>query len=215
MSKFSPVEYSETLKEIHHRIFSADALSRKKNVVFIESTALQIRKILELIAYLAVLVNAEKLNHKERAEWHAQKINELLAQKTTIFYPLPSRMIVPDNDPDKEPVLIPFGYSGKLSPVDFADAYKMCGEILHAQHPFRKKIDIEGSYQKNQSTISKIKALLQSHTIGIRHNANKYTFLFVELDFSNSKTSKPTFIREFKTHIYDESVLVNIVNSCM
>lgn len=215
MSEFSPEEYAETLREIHHRIFSADTLSQHKSVVFIESTALQIRKVLELIAYLAVLVNAEKLNHRERSEWHAQKINELLAQKTTIFYPFPSRMIVPDNDPNREPVLIPFGYSGKLSQVDFAAAYKMCGEILHAQHPFRKEIDIEGCYLLNRSTLGKIKALLESHTIGIRHDANKYTFLFVVFDFSNSEASKPTLIQEFKTHVYDESVLVDLVKSYM
>ncbi len=213
MNNFSPEKYLKTLRQIHQRIFSAEALSKQKNVVLIESTALQIRKILELIAYLSVLVNVEKLNHKEKTEWHAQRINELLAKKTTLYYPFPSRMIVPDNDPSGEPVLIPFGYSGKLSPSDFADTYKKCGEILHAQQPFKKEIDVESYYQGNIKTLNKIKELLESHTIGIRHDSNKYTFLYVVFDFSNSEESRPTFIREFKTHIYDESVLVNLVNS--
>lgn len=214
MYEFLPEKYLETLREIRQRIFSADVFSQQKNVFFIESAALQIRKVLELIAYLAVLVNAEKLNHRQKEEWHAQKINEFLAQKTTIFYPFPSK-IVCNNNPSREPVLIPFGYAGKLSLVDFAEAYKRCGEMLHAQHPFRNEIDIEGCYQLNKSTLKKIKSLLESHTIGIRHGSNKYTFLSVEFDFSNSETSKPTTIREFKTHIYDESELVKLFSSNM
>lgn len=178
MSEFSPEEYSETLKEIHHRKFSADAFSRKQNVV---ST---------------VIVNAEKLNHREKSEWHAQKINELLAQKTTIFYPFPSRMNVFNSGPSRELVLIFFGYTGKLSPVDSAAAYKMCGEILHAQHPLRKEIDIEGCYQMNKPALKKIKAPLASLTIGIRHDENKFTFLFFVFDLSSSEASKPTLMCE-------------------
>jgi hypothetical protein len=214
MGNFSPEEYIETLSEIHKRIFSAETLSKQNNVVMIESTALQIRKILELIAYLSVLVNVEKLNHKEKTEWHAQRINELLAKKTTIYYPYPSCMIVPDNDPNGEPVLIPLGYSGRLSLSDFAETYGKCGEILHAQHPFKKEIDIESYYRWHIKTLNKIKALLERHTIGIRNDSNKYTFLYVAFDFSNSEKSKPTIIREFKAHIYDESALINLLKKC-
>lgn len=213
MGSFSPEEYSRTMREIHQRIYSAETLAQQKNVVFIESTALQIRKILELIAYLSVLVNADKLNHKEKHEWHAQRINLLLSEKTTIYYPLPSRMFVPDNDPTGEPVLIPFSYSGRLSQSDFADAYTKCGKVLHAQHPFKETVDIESYYISNKSVLKKIKGLLENHTIGIRHNSNKYTFLHVECDFSNSEISKPIFIKEYKAHIYDEKDIVDIVST--
>ena len=78
MPNFSKEEYLLVIGEIRERVFSAEVLSKEKNVVFIESTALQIRKILELIAYLSVLVNIEKLNHREKNEWHAKKIIEAL-----------------------------------------------------------------------------------------------------------------------------------------
>jgi len=66
MHIFSTDQYSLILQEIRERMHSADIFSNQKNLVFIESTSLQIRKILELIAYLSVLVNNEKLNHKEK-----------------------------------------------------------------------------------------------------------------------------------------------------
>ncbi len=51
MKKFPINQYADIVKEIRERILSAEMLSDEdKNLVFIESTSLQIRKILELIA---------------------------------------------------------------------------------------------------------------------------------------------------------------------
>ena len=69
MRNFSTNQYTSIVQEIRDRILSAEILSDKnENLVFIESTSLQIRKILELIAYLSVLVNNEKLNHRSKNE---------------------------------------------------------------------------------------------------------------------------------------------------
>lgn len=212
MPDFSKEEYLLTLGEIRERVFSAEVLSKKRNVVFIESTALQIRKILELIAYLSVLVNIEKLNHREKNEWHPKKIIEALNIKTTIFYPFPSHMF-PPQEADGQPVLIPFGYGCALSQSEFIDAYKKCGNILHAQHPMKEQLDIESFFLGNKNILTKIKALLKNHTIGIRHDANKYTFLYVEFDFTNNEDSRPTVIREYKTHIFNESELKELFST--
>lgn len=85
MEDFSTDKYSRIMEEIRERLFSAEILSAKKNIVFIESTSLQIRKILEVTIYLSVLVNSEKLNHESKNEWHPTKIIEALNKKTTIF----------------------------------------------------------------------------------------------------------------------------------
>jgi hypothetical protein len=134
VQNFSTDQYSLIVKEIRERIFAAEILSNKKTLVFIESTSLQIRKILELIIYLSVLVNNEKLNHKNKNEWRPEKIIKTLNEKTTIFYPLPSYMI-PANNSKEQPTLIPLGYKYALSQGELIDAYKMCGKNLHAQHP--------------------------------------------------------------------------------
>jgi hypothetical protein len=210
MTENFPVEsYQSALMEIRERLISADILSKQHNVVFIESTALQIRKILELIAYLSILVNSEKLNHKEKNEWRAQKIIETLASKTTIFYPLPSRVIAPQ-EKESEPTLIPLATRYALSQSDFVDAYSNCGKILHAQHPFKDELDFRQYFAANRQVLSKIRHLLQNHVIAIRHDHNKYTFLSVEFDFTNNEDTRSTIIREYKSHIFDEIRLKNL-----
>jgi hypothetical protein len=207
MRNFSIDQYSDIVKEIRERILSAEILSEEsKNIVFIESTSLQIRKILELIAYLSVLANKEKLNHDSRNEYHAERIIKKLTEKTTIFYPFPSHIFPPINN-DEQPILIPIGYKYALSQDEFSKAYNNCGEILHAQHPLKNKINIEEYVRENKITLNKLKELLARHTIGIKHDTNKYTFLHVEIDFTNNDNTKPSTIREYKTHIFDETQL--------
>jgi hypothetical protein len=212
MSNFSIESYQAALMEIRQRLFSADILSKQDGVVFIESTALQIRKVLELIAYLSLLVNSEKLNHKEKNEWHPKKIIDALVVKTTIFYPLPSRIIAPHNK-DGEPVLIPLSTKLALSQADFIAAYNNCGKVLHAQHPFEDELDFQRFAKVNKDALIKIKNLLQSHVIAIRQDSKKYTFLSVEFDFSNNENSKPTLIRGYKTLIFDELQLKSLFES--
>lgn len=209
---FSKEKYTAIVSEIRDRILSAEVLANEKNIVFIESTALQIRKILELIAYLSVLVNAEKLNHKERAQYHASKVVDALTEKTTIFYPFPSHMIHPSSQTE-EPVLIPLGYQNALSQDDFREAYKFCGSVLHAQHPLKKDLSIEWVFKKNKEILKRVKALLQNHTIGIMRQPNRYTFLQVEIDFSNSENTKSSKIREYHTNIFSEAQLMEIFNA--
>nr|WP_324258110.1 hypothetical protein [Cellvibrio fontiphilus] len=211
MLNFSPNEYSHIVQEIRERILSAEVLSNERNLVFIESASLQIRKIIELIAYLSVLVNVEKLNHENRNEYRANKIVETLNEKTTVFYPLPSYMLAPSGN-EKEPTLIPLGFGGALSQSEFLQAYKKTGEILHAQHPLKEKLDIDYFFQENKSILKKLKGLLQRHTVGINHGQNKYTFLHVEIDFTNSESTKETKIWQYHAHIFNEEELKSIFN---
>lgn len=212
MLNFSTDKYAQIISEIHERVFSAETLATEINVVFVESTSLQIRKVLELVAYLSVLTNNEKLNSKERHEWHPRDIIRDLNTKTTIFFPFPCHIIPPCN-PNDQPTLIPLGYKNSLSQEDFVKAYQSCGNNLHAQHPFKKKIDIEKHYLENKRLIKTLKSLLQNHAIGIRHEENVYTFLYTEIDFSNNEATKPIYIREYKTHIFDENQLKSLFNT--
>ena len=106
MQSFSTEQYSNIITEIRDRVQSAGVFSNEKSTIFIESTSLQIRKILELISYLSVLVNQDKLNHDDRNEYHAKKIIESLSEKTTVFYPFPSH-IIHSQDNSSQPILMP------------------------------------------------------------------------------------------------------------
>lgn len=208
----SEEKYSNIITEIRDRVLSADIFSNEKNRIFIECTSLQIRKILELIAYLSILANGDKLNSDERSDYHVKKIVENLNKKTTIFYPFPSRIIAPDNS-NGQPVLIPLGNKSSLSQKDFAEAYQLCGKVLHAQHPLKPDLDIELVFSKNKATISKIKQLIQNHTVGIKRAENQYSFLYVEVDFTNSEQAKPSTIKAYNSHIYSEQQLIDIFNN--
>ncbi|ALS34842.1 hypothetical protein PTRA_b0347 [Pseudoalteromonas translucida KMM 520] len=209
MQNFSTEKYSNIVTEIRDRIQSAGVFSEQNSAIFIETTSLQIRKILELIAYLSVLVNQDKLNHKDRGEWHAKKIIENLSNKTTVFYPLPSHIIY-SQDNASQPVLIPQSYENSLSQSDFIKVYKRCGEVLHAQHPLKEILDIEIIFSENKDTLQRLRNLLQNHTIGIKHESNKYTFLSVAIDFTNDEKTKPSYIKEIKANIYNEQELISI-----
>ena len=147
-------KYLLIVQEICERILSAEVLSENiNNIVFIESTSLQIRKILELIAYLSVLVNQEKLNYEICNAWHAKKIIEALNIKTTIFYPFPS-YIISDSSEDGQPLLIAIGYKHALSQDEFIKAYSNCGKILHTQHPLKEKINIKEFEIENKNLLN-------------------------------------------------------------
>ncbi|MGR3980621.1 hypothetical protein [Pseudoalteromonas sp. 1181_04] len=188
---------------------SAELLSDDRNYVFIESTSLQLRKILELIAYLSILANGDKLNSKERGDYHAKNIIENLAKKATLFYPFPSH-IIPPEESSGEPILIPIGYANALSQSEFSAMYQLCGNILHSQHPLKCDVDIENVITKNKQTLRKLKQLLSYHTVGIKKEEDKYTFLHVEIDFSNSENTRASTIREYNSRIFSERQLLDI-----
>jgi hypothetical protein len=145
----SKEKYSNIITEIRDRVLSADVFSNEKNRIFIECTSLQVRKILELIAYLSILANGDKLKSDERQDYHAKRIVESLNKKTTIFYPFPSRIIPPENS-DGQPTLIPLGYENSLTQGEFTEVYQFCGKVLHAQHPLKSDLDIELVFSKNK-----------------------------------------------------------------
>ncbi len=202
-------KYSEMVAELRMRILSAELLTDDKNYVFIESTSLQIRKILELIAYLSILANGDKLNSDERGDYHAKNIIENLAKKATLFYPFPSHVIPPEQA-GGEPTLIPIGYTNALSQSEFSEMYQLCGKVLHAQHPLKSTVDIDNVITKNKQTLLKLKQLLSFHTVGIKKAEDKYTFLYVEIDFTNNKETKDSTIREYNSHIFSERQLLKI-----
>ncbi len=118
--------------------------------------------------------------------------------------------MIPANNESEQPVLIKIGYKNALSQDEFKNAYKKCGSILHAQHPLKDKLHIKEFALENKILLKKLKQLLENHTVGIRHEANKYTFLHVTIDFTNNENTKDTTIREYKTHIFSEDELIKL-----
>ncbi|MDC8445059.1 MAG: hypothetical protein LV471_03925 [Nitrosomonas sp.] len=85
--------------------------------------------------------------------------------------------------------------------------------MLHAQHPLKERIDPHEVFQGHKHTLGKLKGLLASHTIGIKKAADMYTFLHVEIDFSNDKKTKASTIREYNTRIFSENQLLQLLGA--
>ncbi|EIO4603189.1 hypothetical protein LQM14_002442 [Vibrio parahaemolyticus] len=206
MKYFSEETYLKIICEIRDRIHAAESLSETENLVFIESTSLQLRKTLELIAYLSILVNGDKLNSKERNEYHAKKIVESLNEKTTIFYPFPSRLI--ESLDGKENTIVPLNQKSSLSQLEFKEAYQLCGKVLHAQHPLKRNVNFQDIKIKNHTYLQRLKSLMSQHTIPVKRANGVYTFFYVNVDFTGGANPKPPFVREFSADVSSEEQLV-------
>ena len=134
----------------------------------IESVYLQFRKILELIAMGSLIVNKEvylQEYNNLRKDWNANRMFKRLERINPEFYPSP--IIHTDVEIfDKK--------SGFLTKDDFLRLYKECGEIMHTENPFGKKID----YDKYRQQIAKwkglIMGLLNTHKIKLIDDSNMY-----------------------------------------
>jgi len=141
----------------------------------IESTYLQFRKILELVAFGSLVANREAFSvvYTEFARfWNARRLLEDIERVNPGFYPEP---IIEKLNPEpgvktawekKE--------SGFLTREDFVTLYKQCGAILHAENPYGLEVDY-GVYERNAPMWrGKIIALLNCHLIHLVNDKNIY-----------------------------------------
>ncbi len=105
-----------------------------------ESVALQIRKILELIALASLAANRpeyEKYRRDFRKDWNAKRIFETLDKANSRFYPKPTKQVV-DSETGKV-VSLEEVKSGFLTRQDYIALLDSCNQILHAENPFSKQ----------------------------------------------------------------------------
>jgi len=152
--------------EIEKRIEVLKALcDGKADVVYlkakIETEALQLRKILELIAYSSLIAHKEQ--YKEvRADiakdWHANRIISKIEAINPNFYPIATQGYFKGKWHDLS--------SGYLTKKQFSDAYDSCGDMLHAHNPFSKinKSTIAFN-RKVPDYIERIEKLIEEHRI--------------------------------------------------
>jgi len=132
----------------------------------IESTYLQLRKILELIALASLVANKghyARQQEKFANHWHAARILRDLAEINKNFYPVPGKQII--DAKSGKVVAVNSVKEGFLTKDDFIQLYESCGEILHADNPYAKPTDLE-TYERNAPFwFGKMKTLLNHHQI--------------------------------------------------
>jgi hypothetical protein len=134
-------KYASLMEGVKLRIALVDELTSGKGDIPLiprfEFIALQLRKILELIAFGSLVAN-EKLYASTHAgfaeEWNAKRLLAKLERLNALFYPIPVKQ-TPSNVPGvflkHEKVA-----AGYLTKETFVKAYQECSELIHTKNPF-------------------------------------------------------------------------------
>ncbi len=128
----------------------------------IESEALQLRKLLELIAFSS-LVSYQDAYRSVRSDiakdWHAARILRKIEGINPEFYP------VPVDGFDKS------GWNrlngGYLTRKQFERLYDKCGAMLHSRNPFSKGSSSLVFHKKVPEYLERIELLLSEHLVGL------------------------------------------------
>ncbi len=138
-------KYMNCMEEIKKRVeVVRTVLLRRLNVMYVattaETVALQLRKILELIALASLVANSEeydRIKSNIAKEWNAKRILKVLREINPNFYPQPSEQVFKGKTTEGQSIYdTPLIESGFLTQEDFVALYDKCSRLMHADNPF-------------------------------------------------------------------------------
>lgn len=141
----------------------------------IETMALQLRMILELVALASLSANKslfEKNAKKFHKYWHAGEILKDIEKINPGFFPRPMKTIsskVPDMDWEFTDL-----QEGFMTREELIEVHGRCGKILHAQNPYDVGIDYHKFRKSIKSWIEQVICLLDCHAIHIINQPDIY-----------------------------------------
>lgn len=161
-------KYVYLMEEIKCRMVVVNALLAEKPILpylatTIESTYLQLRKVLELIAFGSLVANhAEysKVYAEFAKSWNARLLLRDLERVNPDFYPC-ALLATPGQTPDVKVHFV--DKPGSLTKDEFVKLYEKAGPMLHAENPFGTKLDYEHYASSARIWRDKIIALLDTH----------------------------------------------------
>lgn len=175
-------KYRALLIEIKQRTKVVDAfIVQQAHAVFvpttIESACLQIRKILELVAFGSLVANLEKFaqQHKRFSKyWNASLMLKDIERINPDFFPKP----IIQRKCEESGIHVewedrPNDYMTKEK---FVQVYDKCGAILHSDNPFGSKVDYDYYQSALPGWRMELVNLLNVHTIKLVDDRNLYLF---------------------------------------
>jgi hypothetical protein len=162
--------YVNCMEEVRDRISVVESFGQHRVTTGlqpcdVEFVFLQLRKVLELVAFASLTANKEKysLAHAGFTEhWKAKRMLQELQKINPEFYPVPVSPPVLQPDGIKHMPLITEGF---LTMEEFASLYDTASEFLHVANPFTLKdrpLDLKYS---TKEWVRRIKALLALHVM--------------------------------------------------
>lgn len=172
--------YLEQLEEVKARIHFVSSYSNlSANRFEIETHALQIRKIIELMSFALLAIHREEYsNYREKAgidfksDWNGRDIiyNILKLNPDMFFKPI---------NPEHREHSIGFN---QLKLRDEKECYTLkkiskiydgCGGILHIENPWKRTNKIDQFHSELPSIIKKLKNTLEAHAVMVNHWVQK------------------------------------------
>ncbi|EAA3623728.1 hypothetical protein CP709_00765 [Salmonella enterica] len=149
--------------------------------VLIETEALQLRKLLELIAFSSLISHEaayRTVTQNIDGVWKAKRIMCELGKINQNFYPLPVSEIT--NDGWKK---LKGGY---LTKKQFIALYDECSTHIHVRNPYRVSENSLAFHKKVPAYLSRIESLLSRHIVSL---VDDMELLFVEVPHFEDSTS--------------------------
>ena len=180
--------YLRNMQRIKWRLNAiSDIREKRRTTTYIQTNiefcVLQIRKILELIAFSSLVsdtdVYKEKLNNIEKM-WNAKLILNDIERIHTEFYPCP--ILIDENDKhiwkDRQK---PY-----LTRDEFVRVYDRCGKFLHEDSPYKTDKQIQEEYEQLWEDIGEwgqlIINLLFTHTIKLYNQKDLFYIAMGDAD---------------------------------
>jgi len=190
--------YLEQLEEVKARLSFVAAYSNEERDRFvIESHALQIRKLIELIAFSLIAIHRVKYKeYREKAgknfknDWKGRDIiTNIMSLNPDMFFRASEKGFNLQNDGTKQVQLKPEKDCYTLKRL--AKLHSRCGGILHVESPWKQSSKVEQFHNELPSIIRKLSNTLQDHVVLVNHwDNNESTALLFTL---GSKDETPTY----------------------
>lgn len=172
-------QYASLMKEIKLRVKVIDHFAfGGGHAVFVPTTVeciyLQLRKVLELIAFGSLVANKKlyaEVHDNFARHWNAKLLVKDLRRINPNYYPRAIHEVEPE-DPDQGNHFI--DRTDSLTEEEFVELYERCGRMLHADNPFGAKADWEKYRKEIMAWRQKLLNLLNSHTIRLIDDSRFY-----------------------------------------
>lgn len=167
--------YTNLMGEVKFRLVHIDKLSgafvsvngkmHGDNVFVYENMCLQLRKVLELIAFSTLVANQQKIEdvlENYDSFWRASKFLKKIEQVNPFFFPTPARFDglnpggLPRIESEPDPEAFSLG--------EFAAVYDACSEVIHVTNPFSTK-PITPLGRPFPTWVQRIRNLLRLHLV--------------------------------------------------
>jgi len=168
--------YLEQLEEAKARLKFISAYSNPtKDRFVIESHALQIRKLIELIAFSLMAIHKSKYKEYRSdggsdftKDWNGRDIiKNILTLNPDMFFRASESAYALQSDGTKQIKLKPEEECYTLKRL--GKLYDRCGGILHVENPWKKSSRVEQFHNELPSIIRKLVNTLKDHVVLVNH----------------------------------------------